>query len=102
MQITINGKQVTLRDRMSGARGWRAMQTLMRLSQAGDAASIMEALEYGAAIDLCCAAVESWEFEGDPSQATSYEALDSATELLPLVTEAMRILGERVADSKNS
>ena len=101
MQVTINGKQVVLRDKISGARGWRAMQTLMRLSRLSDETAIMDILGYDDAVALCSAVIETWEFEGEPSDAASYEALDVPLELIPLLSDVVLHLGARTDASKN-
>lgn len=85
-ELTVNGKQVVLRDRLPAKHSWKILELLRKGSEAS---FDEEAL-------LLSITVLSWEFEGDPSAPESYVDLDLFSEFLPLARTASRYLVERL------
>lgn len=84
--LTINGKRVTLKRRLP----MRDAPRLPALLQAcGDG-------DYRTQTAVLQALVESWEFDGDPSDPASYEALDVFSEFVPLSDAIGRHLTARL------
>lgn len=78
-EVTINGKRVVLKDVLRGRDGWRVIE-LFQEAQAKE--EIRET--YDANRELVSLVVESWEFDGEPSDPASYDALDTFREFQPL------------------
>lgn len=80
-EFTINGKLITLKERVP-------------LSKASDLPKLLEAVasDLRAVARLGAVMIETWEFDGPPGDRKSYEDLDVTTEILPLA----RVLGEYI------
>lgn len=84
--FTLAGKKVTLRARLPASEGG----TVYALLQAG---SMTDMLTYAPFLALL---IEAWGFDGDPRDVASYDALDTPTELMPLISEVTRRWAARV------
>ena len=96
MELTINGKRVVLRDRLPARLGWDVIVT-----KAGVLQKAWNEIDFDDLAALLSVAVESWEFDGDPSAAGSYASLDLLTEFVPLVSRLGEWLNSRFGASKN-
>lgn len=72
----INGKRVTLRERIPLRDGHR-IPALLQACADGD---------LNTQVAVARLVIESWEFPGDPSDAESYQELDTFSEVIPLMT----------------
>ena len=70
MELTVAGKRVVLRERISAREGW-ALRGLAARAMQGERLSFEEECQALAYV------VESWEFDGDPTDPAAYEALDA-------------------------
>ena len=93
MEVTVNGKKVTLRDRLPAKQSWPLMGALQNMSNGK--------LEYDDAVMLLKTAIESWEFAGDPTDAASYETLDLFSEMMPLANEVGQGMLAKLSQAKN-
>lgn len=84
--FTLAGKTVTLRKRLPASEGGKVYALL----QAG---SMTDMLTYAPFLALL---IEAWQFDGDPRDVASYDALDTPTELMPLISEVTRRWAARV------
>lgn len=94
---TINGKEVTFKANVSNRGYWELAPILAALQSIGADGASLKALFYAVTYDdalrLFTTLIESWEFNGDPSDAAVYEALDPIADLMPLFTAALEALG---------
>lgn len=74
-EITVAGRRVWLRERLPLKEGKR----IVALAQA------VSDQDLDTALPLLALLIERWEFDGDPSDAASYENLDVFSEVLPLL-----------------
>jgi hypothetical protein len=81
---TIDGKEVVFRDKLPARQWWDLFPKVTEI-ESGD--SFLEKFGWDDAVALVKSLVESWEFDGDPGDAVSYELLDFA-DMLSLVGEA--------------
>lgn len=81
----INGKKVTFRQRIP-------------LSRAPNLPKMLEAVanDLRAVARVGVVVIESWEFDGPPGNALSYDDLDITTEVLPLAKEMGEYLTRRL------
>jgi hypothetical protein len=96
MDIEINGKRVTFRDKIEARSGWNTIVRRAEKLSAG-----LDKLEFDDLAAVGVAAVESWEFEGDPGQVESYAHLDLVAEFVPLARELGDWLAARFNPPKN-
>jgi hypothetical protein len=93
----INGKSVTFKSELTNREGWDCSPVMAALAEAAQNGASVKALFYAVTYDdalrLMSTLIESWEFEGDPADVKSYEALDLYTELVPMFTEAIQEMG---------
>jgi len=93
----INGKQVTFKAELTNREGWNVSPTMAALAEAQNEGATVKALfnavSYDDALRLMSTLIESWDFDGDPGNADSYEALDLYTEVFPLFTAALEEMG---------
>lgn len=82
----VAGKIVTLRKRLPAGEGGKVYGLL----QAG---SMTDMLSYAPFLALL---IEAWGFEGDPRDVQAYDALDTPSELMPLISEVTRRWSARV------
>ena len=102
----INGKQVTFKERLSNREAHTIMVLSTRMAETqADGQLLMsrawDALGYDGVIRWISTLVESWEFEGDPGDPASYEALNYFTEVLPMFRFSEDVVGafrQRQAD----
>lgn len=88
--VTIAGKQVVFRERLPAKDNWDLLQRIMETTgKAGEGV-----LDFQAQVPILVRMVESWEFEGDPTNAESYGELDIFREFFPLVTAFVDYLGK--------
>ena len=78
-EVMVNGKRVVLKDALRGRDGWRVVE-LFQEAQARE--ELRET--YEANRELVSLVVESWEFDGDPADPASYDAMDTFREFQPL------------------
>lgn len=96
MDITINGKRVTLRDKIPARIGWEKV-----VGKAEQYQRKFSEIPFEDLAALMTVAVESWEFAGDPADLHSYEALDLVSEFMPLANELGGWLNARFSAPKN-
>jgi hypothetical protein len=96
MDITINGKRVTLRDKIPARLGWEKV-----VGKADQYQRPFTEIPFDDLAALMTVAVESWEFTGDPAAAQSYESLDLVNEFMPLANELGGWLSARFSTPKN-
>jgi len=75
---------VLFRDSMPARLWWALWPKVVAIKQ-GE--RILDAVDWDMAVELCQACVESWGFEGKPTDAKAYEALDF-TDMAKLTTDA--------------
>lgn len=82
---TINGRRVVFRERIP-------------LSKAPTLPKMLEAVatDLRAVARIGVVLIESWEFEGDPTDQRAYESLDVMSEILPLAKEMGEYLTRRL------
>ena len=88
MEVTINCKRVTFRERIPLRIGAR----LPKL------ASETDNLDYQTNVPVMQILIESWEFPGDPADASAYDELDLFSEMKPLVDATATELLRRVTE----
>jgi len=96
VDIQINGKRVTLRDKIPARLGWDIVITRANILQ-----KAWHEIDFRDLASLLSVAVESWEFEGDPKDAASYDNLDLLTEFVPLTNQLGQWLNDRFGAPKN-
>lgn len=96
MELIINDKKVVLRDRLPARQGWDVI-----VNKASVLQKAWNEIDFDDLAALLAVAVESWEFEGDPSDAASYANLDLLSEFVPLVSNLGEWLNARFSASKN-
>jgi hypothetical protein len=89
----IGGKQVTFKAYLPARENWDIVQTVRGMAGVE--------LGYDDSVKVCARMIESWEFEGAPSDPAAYPALDLG-DLLNLVGEAVQHLNAKLTSSKNS
>ena len=89
-KIVVNGKQVTLRERLPAARFHGLLKALRQWDEfnIGDRSAEDEMGPY-------VGTVTTWEFEGDPEQLGSWLQLDAITEWPPLLRAINQHLGAK-------
>jgi hypothetical protein len=97
VDIQINGKRVTLRDKIEARRGWNTIVAKADVYSKG-----LSGLAFEDVAALGVVAISSWEFDGDPGNIESYASLDLVLEFMPLTNELGKWLGERFAPRPNS
>ena len=75
---TVNGKRVTLKRRLPGKDARGLAELINRVGEVVNDPLML--------VPLGLALIESWEFEGSPQEATSYDELDVFDELYPLAS----------------
>ena len=111
---TINGKEVTFREKLRADMWWPLFPTLTAAMQAIGGAPddesrgmiLFRSVEWDFACQVISGMVESWEFDGDPADADVIGSLDLISEVLPLfsavistVIERLNLLGEAARGS---
>ena len=89
---TINGKEVVFKEKLAAREWWPLLPKLVGLG----VGNWLEVLDFDTVCKIIAGSVESWGFEGDPSDPKSVEELDAFAELLPLLTEFSSLLPDRV------
>jgi len=90
---TINGKQVIFLDKMPADIWWPLLPKIADLAAQGKP---LTALDFPSICDMVKGSVRSWEFDGEPSDSKAVAKLDPFQELLPLIREIDRVVGERM------
>ena len=93
-EYTIAGKKVIFKRKIT-VREAPEFFSLCAAADSSDPAKMVPVLRF---------LIESWEFEGDPKAAESYDDMDVIEEFSPLTGAANRFITERVrqAAAKNS
>ena len=95
----INGKAVTFRDSLPASVWWNLFP---KVASVKPGEKFLEKYAWEDAVALCKAALESWEFEGPPGDAASYEAL-GLVDMMALVGAAhshvIGLFNERAGES---
>jgi len=89
---TINGKEVVFKGKLTAKEWWPLLPKLVGLG----AGNWLEVLDFDTVCKIVAGSVQSWEFDGDPSDPESVAGLDAFAELLPLLTEFSSLLPDRV------
>ena len=87
-ELMINGKIVRVKSRFPARENWDLPNLLMKFSQQEGGFDLKQI------VPVLPRLVESWEFEGDPTDEDAYEELDLFRELIPLVREVSLALGQ--------
>lgn len=90
-EVTINGKRVVLKDALCGRDGWRVVELLRKFADPKQTATYEDNCE------IMSLVVDSWEFDGDPADPASYDALDTFREFNPLGFEVGTHVNEMLA-----
>lgn len=90
-EITVNGKQVVIRESFPAGEFF----DLPRL-WAGS-----EELPFGEWVEVMARFIESWEFDGEPADVQSWEALDAFREIAPINNEINLLVMGMLTDAKN-
>ena len=96
MEIEVSGKKVVLRDHLGARAGWNLMQKAVSKGQQGQGMRPLEDV-----IEELTLMVESWDFDGDPTDPKVYEALDFF-EVWDLSAALQAYFQNRFNKSKNS
>jgi len=74
MEFIVAGKKVVLRERISLGDGYDIIGLFTGI----------DSNDLRTSIPIMSKMIESWEFEGDPSEPASYDKLDVLTEVIPM------------------
>ena len=88
-EFTIAGKRVTLRERFPASEFWDMPKLISDL--------VGEGTDYEKHIPLLLRLIESWEFDGDPTDPEAYGELDILRELRPLIRASSDYVAEMVS-----
>jgi len=88
----INGKQVIFRDTLPASIWWPLMP---KLAEAEKSANPIAVLDLPTICQMIAGSVKSWEFAGEPSDPEAVGALDTFTELAPLIKMVTQRITER-------
>ena len=95
----INGKEVIFRDSMPASIWWGLFPKVANVKR-GE--KFLEKYSWDDAVALCRATIESWEFEGEPSDSASYGDIGIVV-MMALVGEAhnhaIGLYNEQAGDS---
>lgn len=92
-ELNVNGRKVVVRDYMPAGDNWDVLPHLLAFSGGKYDRDTM--------VGLLTRAVESWEFDGDPSDPAVYAKLDMFSEMVPLLNVFIGWIGKRLAEAKN-
>ena len=87
-EALVRGKRATIRVSFRG-REWYALPGLYRKAWKGATDG-----NYAVVVPFLARVIESWEFDGDPTNEAAYEALDVLGELVPLAEKALLAVAE--------
>lgn len=87
-ELTINGKLVVVQQSFRG-KEWYSLPAAYRRAWKGAATG-----DYGPAIPFLARVIESWEFDGNPTDEAAYERLDILAELVPLADGVLLAVSE--------
>jgi len=88
-EITIDGRQVVLRDDIPAAELWPLIPTVASVS-VGD--SVWERYEWPQAKAAFIAVVESWEFDGDPTDPAFWDGITDAAFMMDVVMPLILVI----------
>ena len=74
MEFQVAGKKVVLRERISLGDGYNIIGLF----------SSIDSNDLRTSIPIMAKMIESWEFEGDPSDPAAYDKLDVLIEVIPM------------------
>jgi len=74
MEFQVAGKKVVLRERISLGDGYNIIGLF----------SSIDSNDLRTSIPIMAKMIESWEFEGDPSDSAAYDKLDVLIEIIPM------------------
>ena len=94
MDVTINGKRVTLREKLAARDNWDMVQGF------GDGVNLSD-MSFETATGIFRRFVESWEYEGDPALVESYAELDLFREYMPLMQAVSERISALMGSAKN-
>jgi len=94
MDVTINGKRVTLRESLPARENWDLMKGF------GDGAEFKD-MSFDQATDIFRRFVETWEYDGDPALVESYAGLDLFQEYMPLMQAVAERITALMGNAKN-
>lgn len=92
MEITVAGKKIVLRDAIKMQDGYDILGLLMAA----------ETADLRTQVPLATKVIESWEFEGDPSKAESYDGLDVLRVVIPLFRQITMHLNKLVTGAEET
>ena len=87
----VNGKKVTFKAKLP-LREARSLPKLLAATAADD---------YDSQIAVMVILIDSWDYDGDPSDPKSYEDMDILSEIVPLSKLCVEYLSAKSGDSKN-
>ena len=96
MDVTINGRRVTLRGKLPAADNW---DMLAQFGQTGE--FDLRTMTFEQVTDLFRRFVESWEYDGDPASIDSYRELDLFKEYMPLMSAVSERMKAVFGEGKN-
>ena len=88
-EITVAGRKVVLRERFPAGEFWDLPRMISELGA--------DAADYESHVQLLVRMVESWDFEGDPSDPDAYAELDILRELRLLIRACSDYVAEMVS-----
>ncbi len=74
MEFQVAGKKVVLRERITLGEGYDILGLTARVDNE----------DFRTTVPVMIKMIESWEFDGDPSESASYDEMDVFTEFLPI------------------
>lgn len=96
METIINGKRVVFLDKVPAKVGWNIL-----VNHSDILGKPLNTIVFDDVVTLLQIAIESWEFDGSPAEASSYDNLDVVSEILPLATALGTWISEHFATPKN-
>lgn len=89
-ELTIVGKKVVLKDSF----------TMEYFSDIFKLLTDANQMDLRSQVPLATRVIESWEFDGDPSDSASYEKLDVLKVVIPLFRKIMRHVNELMSGTE--
>lgn len=84
MEVIVADKKVVFKKSILVRDGWNYFDLMAKASMS----------DLRTVIPLACIMIESWEFEGSPSEEESYLKMDVLREAMPLFTKLMRYVNQ--------
>lgn len=89
-EITVAGRKVVLRDHFPARHNWDLPQLISALAPGKGE------VHFENAPALMVRMIESWEFEGDPSDPAVYADMDMLSELMPLANAVAEVIRQAI------